>query len=130
MTGEGNRGRWLTVALLAPTSAWFLVMLVMPLIVVAVFSFGERSPVGGYVVSFTFDQYANLPARFTAFTNTLTYAPIGTLAILLLAYPLYYYLSVKVSPRLKLLFLVLVILPFWPHLLIRPFACVFFLRDP
>ncbi len=44
VTGEGNKGRWLTVALLAPTTAWFLIMLVMPLIVVAVFSFGERSP--------------------------------------------------------------------------------------
>ena len=42
-----SRGNWLTVALLTPTAAWFLIMLVMPLIVVVIFSFGERSPVGG-----------------------------------------------------------------------------------
>jgi len=87
MMSEGNKGRWLTGALLAPTSAWYLIMLVMPLIVVAIFSFGERSQYGGYVASFTFEQYANLPARLTAFKNTLAYAPLGTLASLLLAYP-------------------------------------------
>ena len=127
MTAEGNRGRWLTVALLAPTTTWFLVMLVMPLIVVAVFSFGERSPVGGYTASFTFDQYANLPARFTAFKNTMTYAPFGTFVILIIAYPLAYYLAVKVSSRWKLLLLILVIVPFWTSLLIRTYAWIFIL---
>ena len=106
---------------------WFLVMLVMPLIVVAIFSFGERSAVGGYTASFTFDQYANLPARWTAFKNTMTYAPLGTLAALLIAYPLAYYLAVKVTPRWRLLLLVLVIVPFWTSLLIRTYAWIFIL---
>jgi spermidine/putrescine transport system permease protein len=127
MTGKTSKERWLTVALLAPTTTWFLVMLVMPLIVVAIFSFGERSPVGGYTPSFTFDQYANLPARFTAFKNTMTYAPFGTLVSLLIAYPLAYYLAVKVSPRWRLLLLVLVIVPFWTSLLIRTYAWIFIL---
>jgi spermidine/putrescine transport system permease protein len=127
MTGETNKERWLTVALLAPTTTWFLVMLVMPLIVVAIFSFGERSPVGGYTPSFTFAQYANLPARFAAFKNTMTYAPFGTLVSLLIAYPLAYYLAVKVSPRWRLLLLVLVIVPFWTSLLIRTYAWIFIL---
>ena len=127
MTGKTNKERWLTVALLAPTTTWFLVMLVMPLIVVAIFSFGERSPVGGYTPSFTFEQYANLPARFTAFKNTMTYAPFGTLVSLLIAYPLAYYLAVKVDPRWKLLLLVLVIVPFWTSLLIRTYAWIFIL---
>ena len=127
MTGKGDKERWLTVALLAPTTIWFLVMLVMPLIVVAIFSFGERSAVGGYTASFTFDQYANLPARWTAFKNTMTYAPLGTLAALLIAYPLAYYLAVKVTPRWRLLLLVLVIVPFWTSLLIRTYAWIFIL---
>ncbi len=127
MTGESTKGRWLTVALLTPTSAWFLVMLVMPLVVVAIFSFGERSAVGGYTASFTFDQYANLPSRFTAFRNTLTYAPFGTLVSLLVAYPLAYFLAVKVSPKWRLLLLVLVIVPFWTSLLIRTYAWIFIL---
>ena len=127
MTRETKKERWLTVALLAPTTTWFLVMLVMPLIVVAIFSFGERSPVGGYTPSFTFEQYANLPARFTAFKNTMTFAPLGTIVSLLIAYPLAYYLAVKVDPRWKLLLLVLVIVPFWTSLLIRTYAWIFIL---
>lgn len=124
---EGRKRTWLTVALLAPTSAWFLILLVMPLIVVVIFSFGERAAMGGYSASFTFEQYANLPSRWAAFKNTMTFAPLGTLASLLVAYPLAYYLAVKVKPRWKLLLLVLVIVPFWTSLLIRTYAWIFIL---
>lgn len=127
---DSKKSPWLTVALLTPTSMWFMFMLIMPLIVVAIFSFGERSSVGGYVASFTFDQYANLPARLKAFTNTLTFAPVGTFLSLLIAYPLAYFLAVKVSRRWRLLLLVLVIVPFWTSLLIRTYAWIFILGGP
>jgi spermidine/putrescine transport system permease protein len=57
----------------------------------------------------------------------MTFAPLGTLASLLIAYPLAYYLAVKVSSRWKLLLLVLVIVPFWTSLLIRTYAWIFIL---
>ncbi len=126
-TTGGRKGSWLTAALLAPTSAWFLILLVMPLVVIVIFSFGARSPMGGYAAAFTFDQYANLPARFVAFKNTMIFAPIGTVLSLLVAYPLAYYLAVKVDPRWKLLLLILVIVPFWTSLLIRTYAWIFIL---
>lgn len=113
--------------LLAPAGTWFLVMLVVPLSVVLVFSFGERGAAGGYVPAFTFEQYANLPARWTAFKNTLILAPVGTLAALLIAYPLAYYLAVRASPKWKTLLLVLVIVPFWTSILIRSYAWIFLL---
>ncbi len=115
---------WLLVA---PAAAWLLVMLVLPLSVVFVFSFGERAPSGGYVPAFTFEQYANLPARFTAFKNTLLLAPLGTLAALLIAYPLAYQLAVRTSDKWKTLLLVLVIVPFWTSILIRSYAWIFIL---
>ncbi len=127
MAESGSSGRLLTVALLAPATTWFLILLVMPLIVVVIFSFGERAAVGGYAAAFTFEQYANLPSRLTAFKNTMIFAPLGTLVSLLVAYPLAYYLAVKVSPRWKLLLLVLVIVPFWTSLLIRTYAWIFIL---
>ena len=115
---------WLLVA---PAGAWFLVMLVLPLSVVLVFSFGERGPAGGYVPAFTFEQYANLPARLTAFKNTLILAPLGTLAALLIAYPLAYQLAVRTDPKWKTILLVLVIVPFWTSILIRSYAWIFIL---
>ncbi len=102
-------------------------MLILPLIVVVIFSFGERSPVGGYGAGFTFAQYANLPSRLKAFQNTMSYAPLGTLISLLVAYPLAYYLAVKVDRKWRLLLLVLVIVPFWTSLLIRTYAWIFIL---
>ncbi|MCV2868944.1 ABC transporter permease [Defluviimonas sp. WL0002] len=113
--------------LLAPAGAWFLVMLVIPLTVVLIFSFGERGAAGGYVPAFTLDQYANLPARWAAFKNTLILAPAGTLASLLIAYPLAYYLAVRADPRWKTVLLVLVIVPFWTSILIRSYAWIFLL---
>ncbi|NIZ62454.1 ABC transporter permease [Sedimentitalea sp. CY04] len=113
--------------LLAPAGTWFLVMLIIPLTVVFIFSFGERAPAGGVVPAFTFEQYANLPARWAAFKNTMTLAPIGTLSALLIAYPLAYYLAVKSSPKWKTILLVLVIVPFWTSILIRSYAWIFLL---
>jgi spermidine/putrescine transport system permease protein len=129
MRDARRSGHWLTAALLAPSTAWYLILLAFPLIVVAVFSFGLRAPAGGYLPGFTFDQYANLPARFTAFKNTLTFAPLGTLISLLVAYPLAYYLAVRADRRWKLILLVLVIVPFWTSLLIRSYAWIFGIED-
>lgn len=113
--------------LLLPATLWLLIMLMLPLLVVIVFSFGDRGPAGGYVPGFSLDQYANLPARFTAFKNTLMLAPAGTLASLLIAYPLAYYLAVKTSPKLKTILLVMIIVPFWTSILIRTYAWIYIL---
>ena len=121
------QGKWVNRLLLTPATAWFLVMLTLPLVVVVIFSFGERAPAGGYVPAFTFDQYLNLPARFTAFKNTLLLAPAGTIAALLIGYPLAYYLAVRVNPKWKTILLVMVIVPFWTSLLIRTYAWIFIL---
>ncbi|MDZ4734875.1 MAG: ABC transporter permease [Rhodospirillaceae bacterium] len=122
-----RRGRVITAALLAPSTLWFLLLLLLPLAVVVVFSFGERHPAGGYQAGFTFENYLNLPARWAAFRNTLVLAPIGTAICLLAAYPLAYWLAVKVGPQRRLLLLVLVIVPFWTSFLIRTYAWIFIL---
>ncbi len=121
------QGKWINRLMLMPATAWFAVMLVLPLVVVVIFSFGERGAAGGYVPAFTLDQYANLPARFTAFKNTLLLAPAGTLAALLVAYPLAYFLAVRVSPKWRTLLLVMVIVPFWTSILIRTYAWIYIL---
>lgn len=128
-TARESRGRSLrtTALLLTPTSLWFLLLLVVPLIVILVFSLGERAPAGGYQPALTLEQYANLPARLKAFTNTLTLSPLGTLLCLLIAYPLAYYLAVKAGRRAKAILLTLVIVPFWTSFLIRTYAWIYIL---
>lgn len=113
--------------LLTPAGLWYAALLLFPLAVVLIFSFGERNPIGGYAPGFTLEQYANLPARFAAFRNTMTLAPLGTVSALLIAYPLAYYLALKVSMRWKTMLLILVIVPFWTSILIRSYAWIYLL---
>ena len=88
-----------TALLLAPAGVFFVFLLIAPLVVVLVFSFGERAAAGGYEPAFTFDNYLNLAARGKAFVNTLTLAPLATLLTALFAFPMAYFLAVKVNPK-------------------------------
>lgn len=118
------RPRTVTALLLAPAGLLFFFMLIVPLVVVLVFSFGERAPAGGYAPAFTFENYVNLPARGKAFYNTLTLAPLATLLTAIAAFPMAYFLAVKVSPKWRVTLLVLVMAPFWTSQLLRYYAWI------
>ncbi len=122
-----QHSRAVTALLLAPAGVFIFFLLVLPIAVVLVFSFGERAPAGGYSPAFTFDNYLNLPARGKAFFNTLTLAPAGTLLTALFAYPMAYFLAVKVEPRWRVALLVLVMAPFWTSQLLRYYAWIMIL---
>ena len=117
-----KHSRTLTALLLAPAGVFFIFLLVLPLLVMVVYSFGVRAPEGGYQAAFTFDNYLNLPARSKAFTNTLLLAPLATAITVLFAYPMAYFLAVKVSARWRTAMLVLVVAPFWTSQLLRYYA--------
>ena len=119
---EQQYSRTLTALLLAPAGVFFVFLLVLPLVVMLVYSFGVRAPEGGYEAAFTFDNYLNLPARGKAFSNTLLLAPLATALTVLFAYPMAYFLAVKVSPRWRNAMLVLVVAPFWTSQLLRYYA--------
>lgn len=115
------RQRAATALFLLPTSAWYFLLLIVPLGILLVFSVGERAPEGGYSPGFTLDNFAHLPTRSVAFTNTLFLAAGGTILCLLIGYPLAYYLATRAGAK-KTLLLVLVIVPFWTSFLIRTYA--------
>ena len=105
----------------------FFFLLVLPLVVVLVFSFGERAEAGGYAPAFTFENYLNLGARAKAFVNTLVLAPVGTLITAIIAYPMAYFLAVKCSPQWRTTLLILVIVPFWTSQILRYYAWIMIL---
>lgn len=113
--------------MLAPAGALLFFLLVLPLLVMVVYSFGLRAPEGGYEAAFTFDNYLNLPSRAKAFGNTLLLAPLATLLTAIFAYPMAYYLAVKVQPRWRTTLLVLVMAPFWTSQLLRYYAWIMIL---
>lgn len=117
----------MTGLLLAPAGIFFFFLLILPLVVMLVFSVGERAPAGGYAPAFTADNYLNLPARSKAFFNTLTLAPLGTLLTAIVAFPMAYFLAVKVPPKWRVVMLVLVMAPFWTSQLMRYYAWIMIL---
>lgn len=122
----GRRGtsRLLTTALVAPAGLWYLVLLVAPLAIVFVFSFGVRAPNGGYSPAFTFDNYIKLltqPQRLEPFITSLWMAVAGTIGCLLVGLPLAYFMASRAGRHKGLLVLLLVI-PFWTSFLIRTYS--------
>lgn len=123
----GTRRSLVTAGLAAPAALWLLGFLVLPFLAMLVFSFGQRAPEGGYLPAFTFEQFLNLPARATAFANTLMLAPVGAMLCLVVAYPVAYYLALRADPRHRLLLVSLIVVPFWTSLLVRTYAWMYIL---
>ncbi|PZF76144.1 ABC transporter permease [Aestuariivirga litoralis] len=124
-----SRPKLVTTLLLLPAGLFFVFLLLVPLAVVLIFSFGERAPAGGYMPAFTLQNYMDLPARGKAFFNTLTLAPLGTLLTALFAFPMAYFLAVKVSPKWRVTLLILVMAPFWTSQLLRYYAWMMILGN-
>ncbi len=78
-----------------------------------------------------FDTYAFIfesPVYGRVFRNTVWVAVITTAVCLAIAYP-YAYTVNRVGPRMKMLLILLVLMPFWVSLLSRTFAWVGLLQD-
>ena len=118
--GRG-RGGWLTTGLVLPAAAWYLILLVIPLAIVLVFSFGQRGATGGYGGGFTLDNYANVLNRPEPFITSLMLSISGTILCLVLGLPLAYFIATRAGDR-KALFIVLLVVPFWTSFLIRTYA--------
>ena len=102
--------------LLAPVLALTIVFLVAPLITVGVVSFYQKSGTT-YVPVFTLDNYVRFfsdPNLVGVLGFTLYNAAIVTAASLVLAYPVAYFLTMKVrSFRAKTILLISMLIPFW-----------------
>jgi len=116
------RGRGLvTTLLLLPATFWYLVLLVLPLAIVVVYSFGTRGSDGGYTPALLLDNYQTLFSRPDPFILSLWVAVTGTVACLFIGFPFAYFLATRAGKR-KTLLLVLLVIPFWTSFLVRTIA--------
>jgi len=116
---EAARG----LGLVSPTFLYALALLVTPILVIIAFSFWTQD----YLTidrTVTLKNYAEAwtdPLYRVLMVRSLAVSALVTLITVLLAYPMAYYLSFRVSER-KALWLFLITIPFWTSYLLRVFA--------
>ena len=125
-TGERLRAGLLTTVLLLPAGLWYLLLLVAPLLIIFVFSFGTRAKNGGYAPDFVLDNYVRAFEKSSPFVTSLEMAVAGTIGCLLVGLPLAYFLATRAGGHKGLLVLLLVV-PFWTSFLIRTYAWILIL---
>jgi spermidine/putrescine transport system permease protein len=119
--GARLRSALVTIGLLAGAGLWYLLLLVVPLAIVILFSFGERTANGGYDGGFTLDNFANAWAFPDPFRTSLAMAAGGTILCLLVGLPLAYFIATRAGKR-KTLLIILLVIPFWTSFLIRTYS--------
>ena len=126
-----------------PTTFWMVALLVLPLLLTTVISFGKRSPDGEVIYTFTLNNYIRLagfdpncpPADGTCFNplylqilgRSLSLAFNTTVLVILMAYPLAYFIA-RSHPRKRNTYLFLVLIPLWTNFVIRVYAWMMLLR--
>ncbi len=122
--------------LISPTLLWMLVLLIIPLMLTVITSFGQRDTDGNVIYTFTLENYQRLIGFTEEGFDTLYVSILGrslslalqtTVFVILLAYPLAFFIARSPAQRRNtLLFLVLV--PLWTNFVIRIYAWIMILR--
>ena len=111
------------LALLSPTLVFMLAAILIPFGILVVMSFWTA--VGfGFDTTFSTENYQQVterPIYGALLARSLWISGIATVATVLLCYPMAYYVAFHVH-RNKMLWLVLMTLPFWTSYLLRVFA--------
>ena len=131
--------------LISPTLLWMIGLLIIPLLLVVITSFGQRDPDGNVIYTFRLDNYLRLggyslsapcgdtpPPCFddlyiTILWRSLVLAFQTTLLTILIGYPLAYFVA-RAPVRRRNLLLFLILVPLWTNFVIRIYAWIMILR--
>lgn len=129
--------------LISPTLVFMIGLLIIPLLLTLVISFGRRAPDGTVIYDFSFDNYVRLsgvrtscedgaavcfdPVYTVILTRSLSLAFNTTVVAIALAYPLAYFIARSPANR-RNTFMFLVLVPMWTNFVIRVYAWMMLLR--
>ena len=125
------------LGLSAPSLAYYCAFFVAPMCFLVLFALSTREGFAGYTYGFNFSNFSDaLDGLYVeTFLRTLRTAAIGTLLIVLVGYPLAYWIARYAPEGRRGVFLALIIIPFWTSFLIRTYSFLivlspeFFLSD-
>ena len=119
MRSESARG----YALLSPTLVVVVLGLVFPLIILITLSFWKQDYVN-IIRTFTFENYFAFFEKkiyYLILYRSIRISAFVTLVTIVLAYPLAYYIAFHVQKN-KIMWIIMVTIPFWTSYLLRVFA--------
>lgn len=118
--------KWLSI----PYGIWAITFTIIPLMLIAIYSFCSRSTYGQIVYNFTLDNYVKFmePIYINVLIASLMLALKSTIICFLLGYPMAYILS-KSDIKKRNLMMLLFVLPLWTNTLLRTYAWMGILRE-
>lgn len=130
--------------LISPTLLFMVGMLIVPLMLTLVISFGRRAADGSVIYDFSLDNYVRLsgirtncsdgstvcfdPIYVDILSRSLSLAFNTTICVILLAFPLAYFIA-RAPARKRNTYLFLVLVPMWTNFVIRVYAWMMLLRS-
>jgi spermidine/putrescine transport system permease protein len=117
---------WIAIT---PVLVWVAAFVVVPALIMVVYSLGRRGTLGGVVFDWTLEQYAALldPIYLHVLIRSLVVAALTTAICLVLAYPSAVAIG-RAPARWRNRLLLAVMVPFWTSFLIRTYAWVTILK--
>jgi spermidine/putrescine transport system permease protein len=125
------------IQLAFPSLAYYCAFFIVPLCFLLLFAVGRPLGFGGVQYGFYLGNFQDgLDGLYVeVFLRTLRTAAVGTLLIVLVGYPLAYWIARYAPENRRGLFLALIVVPFWTSFLIRTYSFLivlspeFFLSD-
>jgi len=113
---------WLTFC---PPTLWMLIFLLVPILIIGIFSFSAKQGLVDISASWVLDNYIRAfdPVYLSVFFKSIGIAALTTLICFLIGFPVA--IGIASAPKSwKPVLLIIVVLPFWVNLLIRTYALI------
>lgn len=106
----------------APYAVWMSIFIIVPMILVVIFAFTDKSG------AFTLKNIAGVGQYSNVFLRSIWLGALATAISLILGYPLAYIIS-HINVRRQSIMVMLVMLPMWMNFLLRTYAWMTLLED-
>lgn len=116
--------------LIAPAMLWFAVFVIMPLVILVVYSLGGRDNLGRVVLGFSLQNYWRFATGpyWSALLRSLTLSSITTASTLVIGYLFSIWLAFFSKKSWRNILALLIVLPLWTSSLLRIYAWITILR--
>jgi len=116
-------------ALIFPGGLWIAIFFVIPIVAMLSLSTMSGNLLTGFSQTFDFGTYANVLSLYhTQFIRSVIYGVIATVAVVVISYPMAYWISLYGGAR-KPTYLFLLLLPFFVTFVLRTLSWEFLLSD-